>query len=82
MLIRDKKLAWLSTAALMVLGSSIPGTARGQELENSAGVQRSTTLAPIVVTGSGEGVTNIVESDGYSRLEPRAYVTKCQHDLM
>jgi iron complex outermembrane receptor protein len=65
MLIRDKKLAWLSTAALMVLGSSIPGTARGQELENSAGVQSSTTLAPIVVTGSGEGVTNIVESDGY-----------------
>lgn len=65
MLIRDKKLAWLSTAALMVLGSSVAGTARGQELGDNAGVQNSTTLAPIVVTGSGEGVTDIVESDGY-----------------
>lgn len=59
------RLGLLRSAALIVCGLPLATVAYGQAtgLENAAGT--TTTLEPIVITGSGEGVEGVVDTDGY-----------------
>ncbi len=65
MILNHGKLRLLSTVAIAGVGIAIGDAAWGQAAGGATTSENPTTLAPIVLTGSSEGVAGVVETDGY-----------------